>query len=340
MNSSGLSDESRLPVAVIGCGRMGRLHARVYSQIPRVKLVGVYDANLEAATTTAAEYGGVGFATVDELLKHAKAVTIATPTVTHLDLATQCITRGVACLVEKPLAKDVNEARQIAALAGAHNVTVQVGHIERFNPAVRAMSSIEMVPRFMEVVRISPLTFRSIDVGVVLDMMIHDIDVVLSLMGGREPDRIRAAGVSVITPHEDLCDAWLEFDTPAGKCVANVTASRLAMKTERITRITGENAYIKIDYGQKKGNMIRRTANEIQMREMQEAIRNGTDLSTLKWDQLVNVEILQVDDAEPIVMEIREFIEAVRTGRKPSIDAEAGFANVRTAQRIVEAMKQ
>jgi predicted dehydrogenase len=197
-----------------------------------------------------------------------------------------------------------------------------------------------IVPRFMQVIRVSPMTFRSVDVGVVMDMMIHDIDVVLMLMGGREPDRIRAAGVSVITPHEDLCDAWLEFDTPRGKCVANVTSSRLAMKTERVTRITGENAYIKIDYGAKKGNMIRRTANELQMREIQEAIRNGADLSTLKWDQLVNVEVLQVDDAEPIVMEIQEFIDAVRTGRKPSIDAEAGFANVRTAQRIVEAMHE
>jgi predicted dehydrogenase len=157
---------------------------------------------------------------------------------------------------------------------------------------------------------------------------------------GCEPTNIRAAGVSVITPHEDLCDAWLEFDTSRGRCVANVTASRLAFKTERVTRITGDNAYIKIDYGAKKGNMIRKLANEIQMREVREAVANGADLTTLKWDQLVNIDPLVVDDAEPIVMEITEFVGAVREGRQPSIDAEAGFANVRTAERIVAALKE
>jgi predicted dehydrogenase len=182
------------------------------------------------------------------------------------------------------------------------------------------------------------MTFRSVDVGVVMDMMIHDIDVVLMLMGGREPDYIRAAGVAVVTAHEDLCNAWLEFDGPHGRCVANVTASRLAMKTERVTRITGENAYIKIDYGAKKGTMIRRTANELQMREMREQLAQGVDLTHLKWDQLVNIEQLAVDDAEPIVTEISAFMDAVRTGERPAIDAEAGFANVRTAQRIVDAI--
>jgi predicted dehydrogenase len=219
-----------------------------------------------------------------------------------------------------------------------------VGHIERFNPVMRAMQKAAqegppITPRFMQVIRVSPMTFRSVDVGVVMDMMIHDIDVVLMLMGC-EPTNIRAAGVSVITPHEDLCDAWLEFDTSRGRCVANVTASRLAFKTERVTRITGDNAYIKIDYGAKKGNMIRKLANEIQMREVREAVANGADLTTLKWDQLVNIDPLVVDDAEPIVMEITEFVGAVREGRQPSIDAEAGFANVRTAERIVAALKE
>jgi predicted dehydrogenase len=331
---------------VVGVGRMGRHHARVYSQLAGCELVGVVDSRKEAREEHAEKFNCQSFEREADLLAAGvDAVSIAVPTTWHLDAAQPFLEKGIACLIEKPLAGDTATALKLKQLAEQSGAALMVGHIERFNPVMRAMQKAAaegpaIVPRFMQVIRVSPMTFRSVDVGVVMDMMIHDIDVVLMLMGGREPDRIRAAGVSVITPHEDLCDAWLEFDTPRGKCVANVTSSRLAMKTERVTRITGENAYIKIDYGAKKGNMIRRTANELQMREIQEAIRNGADLSTLKWDQLVNVEVLQVDDAEPIVMEIQEFIDAVRTGRKPSIDAEAGFANVRTAQRIVEAMHE
>ncbi len=338
MNSSELSNDSRLPVAVIGCGRMGRLHARVYSQIPQVKLVGVYDANLEAARTTAAEYGGVGFATVDELLKHAKAVTIATPTVTHLDLATQCITRGVACLVEKPLAKDVNEARQIAALSQKHGVTVQVGHIERFNPAVRAMSSIDMAPRFMEVVRISPLTFRSIDVGVVLDMMIHDIDIVLNLAGSKVKT-VDAVGVAVIGDMEDICNARLTFENG---CVANLTASRLALKTERKLRVFSSDAYVAIDYQKKHGIVVRKGPNMAAVRDAVAQMRRGEikDLSGLNQDGLVEVEELEIDEVEPLRAELDAFVTAVTMKTKPVVSVEQGLAAVETAERIVEAIAQ
>ncbi|MFZ2873960.1 MAG: Gfo/Idh/MocA family oxidoreductase [Phycisphaerales bacterium] len=330
---------------VIGVGRMGRHHARVYSQLAGCTLVGVVDHNLERAKDLAEQFGCRAMASEDELLAAGvDAVSVAVPTTHHRRVAEKFMEAGVACLIEKPLAENVESAGAIKDTAERTGACLMVGHIERFNPVMRAMQKAAregppIIPRFMQVIRVSPMTFRSVDVGVVMDMMIHDIDVVLMLMG-KEPDFIRAAGVSVITPHEDLCDAWLEFNTPHGKCVANITSSRLALKTERITRITGENAYLKIDYGAKKGTMIRRLANELQMSEARDAIRSGTDLTTLKWDQLVNVEELKVDDAEPILMEISEFIDAVRTGRRPAIDADAGFANVRTAQRIVEATKR
>lgn len=331
--------------AVVGVGRMGRHHARVYSQLAGCELVGVVDANVERAGELAAQFKTRAFGSVAEVMAAGvDAVSVAVPTTAHLPVAEPLLRAGVACLIEKPLAGDVESAQAIRDAAEESGTCLMVGHIERFNPVMRAVQKAAaegppIIPRFMQVIRVSPMTFRSVDVGVVMDMMIHDIDVVLMLMG-REPDFIRAAGVSVITPHEDLCDAWLEFNTQHGKCVANITSSRLAMKTERVTRITGENAYIKIDYGAKKGNMIRRVANELQMREVREAIAHGVDLTTLKWDQLVNIDPLIVDDAEPIVMEIQEFIDAVKTGRRPAIDAEAGFANVRTAQRIVEAIRR
>jgi predicted dehydrogenase len=330
---------------VIGVGRMGRHHARVYATLPGCQLVGVVDDSPDRRAEHTAKWNCKGCSSVEELLAlGVDAVSIAVPTTAHLGTAKPFLERGIACLIEKPLAQDAETAGELVRLADKHNACLMVGHIERFNPVMRAVqkaaaSGPAIIPRFMQVIRVSPMTFRSVDVGVVMDMMIHDIDVVLMLMG-KEPDTIRAAGVSVITPFEDLCDAWLEFNTEHGRCVANVTASRLAMKTERVTRITGENAYIKIDYGAKKGNMIRRTANEIQMRELREAIGNGADLSTLKWDELVVVDPLQVSDEEPIVAEISEFVTAVREGRKPSIDAEAGFANVRTAERIVEAIRR
>ncbi|MBX3383587.1 MAG: Gfo/Idh/MocA family oxidoreductase [Phycisphaeraceae bacterium] len=335
-----------LRCGVVGVGRMGRHHARVYSKLPGCELVGIVDSDSGRCEEIADTFDTRAFTSVEELIAAGvDAVSVAVPTTFHRKVAEPLLTAGVACLIEKPLAGDVETAQAIKELAETTGSVLMVGHIERFNPVMRAMQhaaaqGLEIVPRFIQVVRVSPMTFRSVDVGVVLDMMIHDLDVVLMLMGGREPDFIRAAGVAVVTEHEDLCNAWLEFNGPRGRCVANVTASRLALKTERVTRITGENAYIKIDYASKKGTMIRRIANEIQMREVREQIRMGTDLTNLKWDNLVNIEELAVDDAEPIVMELQAFISAIRTGQRPPIDAEAGFANVRTAQRIVEAIKR
>ena len=324
---------------------MGRHHARVYGQLPDTELVGVVDADIERASDMAEQFGGKAFSSVDQLLDAGvDAVSIAAPTTAHRDLAERCIEAGVHCLIEKPLAGSASDAEAIRNLAERRGVVLMVGHIERFNPIMRAMQRAtaaddSITPRFIEVHRVSPMTFRSVDIGVVMDMMIHDLDVVLMLMGGQEPDEIQAAGVAVVTEHEDICNARLTWRKPYGACVANITASRLALKTERVTRITGEKAYIKLDYGAKSGVIIRRTANELQMREIQAQLRGGVDLTDLKWDELVNVEQLEIDDGEPIVMEIQAFLDAIRTGSPPPIDARAGFANVRTAQRIVETIR-
>ncbi len=326
-------------------GRMGRHHARVYGQLPDTELVGVVDADVERGADMAEQFGGKAFATLDELLEvGVDAVSIAAPTTAHRDLAEQCINAGVHCLIEKPLAGSAEDADAIRNLAEECGVVLMVGHIERFNPIMRAMQRAtaadeSITPRFIEVHRVSPMTFRSVDIGVVMDMMIHDLDVVLMLMGGQEPDEIQASGVAVVTEHEDICNARLTWHKPYGTCVANITASRLALKTERVTRITGEKAYIKLDYGSKSGVIIRRTANELQMGEIRSQLRGGADLTDLKWDELVNVEQLEIDDGEPIVMEIQAFLDAVRTGTPPPIDAGAGFANVRTAQRIVDSIR-
>lgn len=339
-------DGRKLRCATVGVGRMGRHHARVYAELPGCELVGVVDADQERCRQVAEKHGCPALSSVDELLDAGvDAVSIAVPTTAHRAVAEPLLKADVACLIEKPLAGDAETARAIKDLSEKTGSVLMVGHIERFNPIMRAMQQAtsngqEIVPRFIQVHRVSPMTFRSVDVGVVMDMMIHDLDVVLMLMGGQEPDEIHAAGVAVLTEHEDICNAWLTFRRKRGTCVANITASRLALKTERVTRITGENAYIKIDYATKSGTIIRRRANEIQMREIREQLRRGADLTSLNWNELVNVEPLVIDGAEPIVMEIKSFLDAVRTGDRPVIDAEAGFANVRTAERIVRAIKE
>lgn len=339
-----------LRCAALGVGRMGQHHARVYAEMEGVELVGVYDANTERAREIAERHGCPVLETIDDVVAaKPDAVSIAVPTIYHRETAEPLLRAGIACLIEKPLAQDPEEAEAIKQVADESGSLLMVGHIERFNPIMRALTrataeGLDLTPRFIEVHRVSPMTFRSVDIGVVMDMGIHDLDVVIMLMGGREPDRVEASGVPVVTEHEDLCNARLTWDMPAeqggGVCVANMTFSRLALKTERLTRITAEDAYIKIDYAKKTGTLIRRLANEAQMGEVREQLRAGADLTNLKWDELVNVEPLEVDDGEPIVEELEAFLSSVRSGNKPDIDARAGLANVRTAQRIVEAIRE
>ena len=331
-----------VPVAVIGCGRMGRLHARVYSQMPQVKLVGVVDANYEAARQAAEQYGGRVFSSPAELVGQARAVTIATPTVTHLEVCQPLLKAGVACLIEKPLATDVSEARRVVETARQHGAMVQVGHIERFNPAVRSLQKLQIRPHFIEVTRISPLTFRSIDVGVVLDVMIHDIDIVLSLARSRV-SRVDAQGVSLIgggppgAPAEDICSARLTFENG---CVANLTASRLSLKTERRLRVFAPEAYVSVDYQKKYGIVVRKTGNLETIREAVDRIRSGEvkDLASLDYTKIVKVEELTIDDVEPLRAQNEAFIRSVTTGQPPVVSGEDGLAAVEVAERIVAAI--
>ena len=241
------------------------------------------------------------------------------------------------CLIEKPLAKDSAEGRQIVELSREHKTLVQVGHIERFNPAVRAMDRLGMRPGFIEVTRISPLTFRSIDVGVVLDMMIHDIDIVLKLAASPVA-RVDAVGVSVIGDVEDVCNARVEFENG---CVANLTASRLALKTERKLRVFSPDAYVSLDYQKKYGIVAERGGNLEAIRDAVGKIRAGRSRTSreLNYQDLVNIEELAIDDVEPLRAEQEAFVAAVAGGTPSVVSAEDGLAAVELAERIVGAIK-
>ncbi len=336
--------EGKLRCGVVGVGRMGRHHARVYAQMAGAELVGVVDVNAPAREAITEQWGGRGFGTVEELIKAGvDAVTIATPTVHHRAAAEPLLRARVACLIEKPLAPDVGEARAIADTASQCNAVLQVGHIVRYDPVMVAIGQLRGVsPRFIEMDRISPMTFRSVDVGVVLDMMIHDLDLLLMLVGC-EPSDVQASAVSVLGEAEDVCNARLTFPA-TGKhgvgCVANVTASRLAMKTERKIRIISEDTYISADFVARSGTVIRKTANADQLSQLRKRLKAGEDLSDVDYRTLVHSEALQVGAGEPLKLQIEDFLSAVRGGHRPTVDANAGFAAVRTAERIVEAARK
>lgn len=336
--------QKKLRCGVIGVGRMGRHHARVYAQHEQADLVGVVDTNVHSRESITAEWGGQPLATVEQLLDlGVDAVTIATPTVHHRAAAELLLRNNVACLIEKPLAPDVEEAGAIAEAAQESGAVLQVGHIVRYDPVMVAIKNqARITPRFIEMDRISPMTFRSVDVGVVLDMMIHDLDLLLMLTG-EEPEDVQANAVSVMGEMEDVCNARLTFpplpEADGVSCVANLTASRLALKTERKIRIISEDAYVSADFVERKGTIVRKTANAEQLAEVREQLKAGKDLSQVNYLELVQVEQLEVGDGEPLKLQIDDFLNAVRTGCTPAVDAAAGFAAVRTAERIVEAAR-
>ena len=325
-------------VAVVGAGRMGKLHARVFSDMPDTKLVCVVDSNLAAAQAVAKQRACQATNDLAWAVGMVDAAVIAVPTIHHVAAAEPFIKAGKAVLIEKPLSNDIAAARRLIALAAEHHTSVQVGHTERFNPAVLAIQKHAIRPKFIEAHRISPFTFRSADVGVVLDMMIHDIDLVLMLAGG-EVTSVHAVGVNVLGAHEDICNARLIFDNG---CVANITASRLAIKTERQMRIFSEEAYLSVDYGKKVGLVVRKSENIdlIQMARDMDVDDLAQLAQTLDYTKQLKVEQLVVDDScEPLRRQAEAFKATVVDGAPPVVSADDGLAAIEVAHRIVESIK-
>jgi len=332
-----VSTVTPLRAAVVGVGHMGRHHVRIYSELAETKLVAVVDANLERANEYARKFAAQAFADIEPVIDQVDLVSIAVPTVAHLQTAKPFIEAGKAVLIEKPLAGNVEEGRRIVDLAEKHGVVVQVGHTERFNPVVRAINKMGIRPRFIESQRVSPFTFRSADVGVVMDMMIHDIDIVLSLTG-QPVAQVEAVGVSVLGPHEDIANARLTF---ADGCVANLTGSRLALKTERRIRVFSEQAYLSLDYQKKTGVAIKKDANlDVLKIAREQNLENLAQLAGGDYSKLVKIEPLSFTDEEPLRAELLAFVEAVRTNSRPVVSARDGLDAVETADRIVRSIKE
>lgn len=302
-----------LRTAVIGVGYLGRFHAQKYAQLPGSKLVGVVDANAEAGGKVAAELGSQAFGDYRQLFGKVDAVSLAVPTPLHHAIGCDLLRNGIDVLVEKPIATTVSEARELVDLAQRHGRVLQVGHLERFNPAVLAAAERLRTPRFVESHRLAPFKQRGTDVSVVLDLMIHDIDLIQELVG-TPIESIDAVGATVFSGEIDIVNARLRFE---GGCVANTTASRISLKQERKIRIFQDDAYLSVDMQQKILTVIRKK-----------------DQAPVESPAQVSIEEESFDQGDALLAEIEAFLKAVRERSTPVVTGEDGLRALETAMKI------
>jgi predicted dehydrogenase len=305
-----------LRLAVIGVGHLGRHHARIASTLEGVRLTAVVDLKPDRVAEIAAAHGTIGLTDFRELFDRVDAVVVAVPTEAHLAVAVPFLERGVAVLVEKPMAQSLAEADAMIAAAGASGATLAVGQTERYNPAVAAVLPLVTSPRFIEVHRLGTFSERSLDIDVVFDVMIHDLDIILALVKA-DPVSIEAVGVPVLTDKFDIANARLRFATG---CIANVTASRISKERVRKIRFFQPDAYVSIDYAEQEVEgyrLLRRDGERPQ-------IQGGK---------------LPVTREEPLKRELADFVRAVRDTRRPLVAGEDGLRALALAQAIADKME-
>jgi predicted dehydrogenase len=324
-----------LRVAVIGVGHFGRNHARIYAGMDDVDLVAVADPDEDRCRAIGEQYGAKPVASHTEV-GEVDAVSIAVPTSRHADVACWFLERGIPVLVEKPLADSVEAAERIASTARENDTFVGVGHVERFNPVVEAATSLGIRPLFIECHRLNPFSFRATDVGVVLDLMIHDLDVILHFVGSKV-QQVDAVGVGILSQHEDIANARLKFENGA---VANVTASRVAVQTMRKIRVFSPDSYISLDYGQREG-IIYRKSPKLTLDLIKQITESPDSLADLKGQErvfgdLLHQETLPLEERDALEMELGNFVDAVRRGGSPEVTGEHGLEVVRIAHAILD----
>jgi predicted dehydrogenase len=311
-----------LPVGVIGVGALGQHHARHLASLDEVHLVGVYDADEGRAETIARALGTTAFGDMDDLLREIDAVTIAVPTPAHAEIGLRALRHGVPVLMEKPLASTLTEADDLIAAAQRQGVQLQVGHIERYNRALRAAETYLDGPRYIESLRLAPFQPRGTDVAVVLDLMIHDLDLVLHLTGSVATE-VRASGLPVLSPHLDIANARVEF---ANGAVALATASRVARDRVRRLRLFQPNGYFSLDLATGAGEFMR----------LREGWQPGTGR---ELGDVVERIVLEAPEADALSLELQSFVHAVRGQREVVVRGEEGRAALELALRVADAVR-
>lgn len=332
-----------LKVGVVGVGHLGSNHARLYAEIAKrspqqCSFVGVYDTDKLKVRALTEKHGGGTFESPEELANFCDAVSIATPTETHHAVARVFLERGKHVLVEKPITDNVSKAEELVVLARRANCVLQVGHVERFNPVMRYLNEVLTEARFIEVHRLSSYPGRSIDIGVVLDLMIHDLDVVLSLV--KSPlTGFDAVGIPVLSTSEDIANARLKF---ANGCVANITASRVSAEKMRKIRIFGRStygaAYISLDYMKQEGELYRVAADDAEESGLLKKLlagKHASIVSEFAGKKIVR-EPVPIERDEPLKLELQHFIESCRLRRQPLVTGEAAKQALEVAMEITE----
>ncbi|HEY6824261.1 MAG TPA: Gfo/Idh/MocA family oxidoreductase [Steroidobacteraceae bacterium] len=309
----------KIRTAVVGVGYLGRFHAQKYAQAAGCELVGVVDSRGEAREPVAAELGTRPLAEHRSLLGAVDAVSIVTPTPAHFSIAREFLEAGAHVLVEKPITETPEEARELIAIAARAQRILQVGHLERFNSAVLAAEPYLRSPRFVECHRLAPYRERGTDVNVVLDLMIHDIDIVQTIVGA-PIETIDAIGTPVFSEGIDIANARIRF---ANGCIANATASRVSVKTERKLRIFEDDAYLSLDLQQKILTVIRKRT----------PVDGPGPLP-------VTIEEQSLEPGDALKAEIDSFLECIRSGRAPVVPGEAGLVALETAMRITDQVER
>jgi len=297
----------KIKTAVIGVGHLGSRHARIYSELPGVELAAVVDSDRTRARDIAEQYGARACPTIADLPEDVEAVSVVVPTDRHFQVSAQLLEMGYHLLIEKPITVTVAEAEQLHRMAQERSLMIQVGHVERFNPAILAVEKILGIPRFIECHRLAPFQPRGTEVSVVLDLMIHDLEIILHLVAS-PVESVEAVGMPVLSPSEDIANARISF---RNGCIANVTASRISAQRMRKIRIFQDDAYISLDYNAQEARVFRVEAGRIL----------GETLGT--------------ERKEPLKLELSSFVDSVRLGGKPQVPAEHGLGALRLANEIL-----
>ncbi len=319
-----------LKIGVLGAGHLGKIHLKCLLLTEGIyDLVGFYDADAENAAQVAKDFGITLFDSVDVLIDAVDVVDIVTPTVTHFDLAAKVIQKGKHVFIEKPLTHTVDEARELLRLKEKHDVKVQVGHVERFNPALLSIADMELNPMFIEAHRLATFNPRGTDVSVVLDLMIHDLDIVLSLVNSKVVN-VKASGVSVVSETPDISNARIEFENG---CVANLTASRLSLKQMRKVRFFQSDAYISLDFLEKQAQIVRL----YDEKDVEEAKKEMLmELPTAKGKKFLDVSMPEIEPVNAIKLELETFAESIVQNTEPRVSIEDGYQALELAHQIIE----
>ncbi|MCB2155691.1 Gfo/Idh/MocA family oxidoreductase [bacterium] len=313
----------KIRVGVIGVGHLGQHHARIYAESPNAELLYVCDTHGHQGRTIARKFGAKATKKYSDMIGKVDAVSIATPTVSHFDIAHELLESGVHCLVEKPICTTVVEAAKLSILAGQKNLILQVGHIEHFNVAVQRFKEVLTQPLFIECHRLGPFNPRVKDIGVVLDLMIHDIDIILRIVNS-PVEHIEATGVAILTNKEDIANARIRFQNG---CIANITCSRVTPKPMRKLRVFQDNAYISLDYAKQTMEIHRRFE------------RKGS-LKPNEPRYYIETEKKRVKRKEPLKLELEHFLDCIRQGRTPQTTGEQAMEALDIVIKITEMIRQ